>query len=303
MSTGVESYYEDESFRDHVSHIDQQGKRVWFYPKRPSGRLYKWRTLLSIAFLAVLFTVPFITVNGNPLFLFNVIERKFILFGVRFWPQDFFLFVLGMLIFVIFIALFTVVYGRVFCGWVCPQTIFMEMVFRKIEYWIEGDATHQKALNKMPWNAEKIRKKGLKLAIFYLLSFLIANMFLSYIIGVNELYKIITEPLSMHIGGFLAMIIFSGVFFFVFAWFREQACLVVCPYGRMQGVLLAANPASGIRKMRTPARVIALTATNVCGCVRPALTSATERSSNARTAQPALMPATTSWKKWIVPKD
>ncbi|MFN8699977.1 MAG: cytochrome c oxidase accessory protein CcoG [Flavobacteriales bacterium] len=238
MSTGVESYYEDESFRDHVSHIDQQGKRVWFYPKRPSGRLYKWRTLLSIAFLAVLFTVPFITVNGNPLFLFNVIERKFILFGVRFWPQDFFLFVLGMLIFVIFIALFTVVYGRVFCGWVCPQTIFMEMVFRKIEYWIEGDATHQKALNKMPWNAEKIRKKGLKLAIFYLLSFLIANMFLSYIIGVNELYKIITEPLSMHIGGFLAMIIFSGVFFFVFAWFREQACLVVCPYGRMQGVLL-----------------------------------------------------------------
>lgn len=238
MIPGVEAYYEDESFRDHVSHIDQEGKRVWFYPKRPSGRLYKWRTLLSIAFLAILFTVPFIKVNGNPLFLFNIIERKFILFGVRFWPQDFFLFVLGMLIFVIFIALFTVVYGRVFCGWVCPQTIFMEMVFRKIEYWIEGDATYQKALNKMPWNTEKIRKKGLKLVVFYLLSFIIANMFLSYIIGADELYKIVTEPLSMHIGGFLAMIIFSGVFFFVFAWFREQACLVVCPYGRMQGVLL-----------------------------------------------------------------
>jgi cytochrome c oxidase accessory protein FixG len=238
MSTGVESYYEDESFRDHVSHIDQEGKRVWFYPKRPSGRLYKWRTWLSYAFLAVLFSVPFIKVNGNPLFLFNIIERKFILFGVRFWPQDFFLFVLGMLIFVIFIALFTVVYGRVFCGWVCPQTIFMEMVFRKIEYWIEGDATHQKALKKMPWNAEKIRKKVLKVTIFYLLSIVIANVLLAYIIGVDGVYKIITEPISQHIGGFIAMIIFSGVFYFVFAWFREQVCLVVCPYGRMQGVLL-----------------------------------------------------------------
>jgi len=238
MSTGIEAYYEDESFRDSVSHIDKEGKRVFFFPKRPSGKLYKWRTMLSIAFILVLFTIPLLKIDGNPLFLFNVIQRKFILFGVRFWPQDFFLFVLGMLIFIIFIALFTVVFGRVFCGWVCPQTIFMEMVFRKIEYAIEGDSAQQKALKKMPWNGEKIRKKGFKIAIFYLLSFLIANVFLSYIIGVDELYKIVTEPLSQHIGGFISILIFSGVFYFIFAWFREQACLVVCPYGRMQGVLL-----------------------------------------------------------------
>lgn len=230
--------FNDESFRDSVTHIDKEGHRVFFFPKKPSGRLYKWRTLVSWAFLVFFFTLPFIEYKGEPLFLFNVLERKFILFGVRFWPQDFFLFVLGMIIFIVFVALFTVVYGRVFCGWVCPQTVFMEMVFRKIEYWIEGDAPYQKALRKAPWNAEKIRKRLTKFAVFFLVSVIVANTFLMYLIGKDEWVKIVTEPLALHVGGFVAMIIFSGVFFFVFYWFREQACLVVCPYGRMQGVLL-----------------------------------------------------------------
>lgn len=227
-----------EAFRDTVSHVDKQGKRVFFYPKKPKGPLYNARTLVSFAFLVILFALPFIKINGAPLFLFNIIERKFILFGIHFWPQDFFLFVLGMIIFIVFIALFTVVYGRVFCGWVCPQTIFMEMVFRKIEYWIEGDFTHQKALKKQSWNAEKIRKRVLKVSIFYIISFLIANIFLSYIIGVDEVLKIAREPVAQHVGGFISLILFTTIFFFVYLWFREQACLVVCPYGRMQGVLL-----------------------------------------------------------------
>jgi cytochrome c oxidase accessory protein FixG len=229
---------EEGSFRDTVAHIDQSGKRVFFFPKKPKGKYYNARTVVSLLFAAVFFTLPFVKINGDPLFLFDVIGRKFILFGVRFWPQDFFIFMIGMIAFIVFIALFTVVYGRVFCGWVCPQTVFMEMFFRKIEYAIEGDAAYQKALNKMPWNAEKIRKRGLKIAIFFLVSVLVANTFLSYLIGMDELYKIITEPFGQHIGGFSLMLIFSGVFFFIFYWFREQACLVVCPYGRMQGVLL-----------------------------------------------------------------
>lgn len=228
----------DEAFRDTVSHIDQAGHRVWFYPKKPSGKFYNARTYVSWAFLIVFFTLPFIRIDGDPLFLFNLVERKFILFSVHFWPQDFFIFMIGMIAFIVFIALFTVIYGRVFCGWVCPQTVLMEMVFRKIEYAIEGDAVHQKALNKQSWNVEKIRKKGLKLFLFFVISVLVANTFLSYLIGLDQLYKIVTEPFSEHIGGFMLMIIFSGVFFFIFAWFREQACLVVCPYGRMQGVLL-----------------------------------------------------------------
>ncbi len=227
-----------ESFRDTVSHIDKEGHRVWFFPKKPKGKLYNARTILSFFYLIVFFALPFVKVNGSPLFMFHVLERRFILFGVHFWPQDFFLFVLGMLIFIVFVALFTVVFGRVFCGWVCPQTVFMELVFRKIEYWIEGDASYQKALVKQSWDADKLKKKVLKTLIFFVISVFVANTFLSYIIGMDQVLKIIQEPLSMHIGGFIGMILFSGVFFFVFSWFREQACLVVCPYGRMQGVLL-----------------------------------------------------------------
>lgn len=229
---------DNEAYRDTVSHIDQEGKRVWFYPKKPWGKLYRYRTLLSYGFLAVLFSLPFVKINGQPLFLFHVLERKFILFGVRFWPNDFFLFVIGMLIFIVFVALFTVVFGRVFCGWICPQTIFMEMVFRKIEYAIEGDAVYQRKLNAQPWNGEKIRKKGLKFIVFYLISLVVANVFLAYIIGADEVIQIASSPFTEHLGGFIAMLVFSGVFYFIFAWFREQACLVVCPYGRMQGVLL-----------------------------------------------------------------
>jgi cytochrome c oxidase accessory protein FixG len=180
-------------------------------------------------------------VNGQPLFLFNVVKAKFILFGKVFWPQDFFIFGLGMLTFIVFIVLFTAAFGRLFCGWVCPQTIFMEMFFRKIEYFIEGDAAQQKMLAKAPWTGSKIFKKVSKHIIFYICSFIIANFFLSYIIGVKELWKIITEPVTQHIGGFLSLAVFSGVFYAVYAFFREQVCTVICPYGRLQGVLLDKN--------------------------------------------------------------
>lgn len=228
----------DESFRDSIATINQEGKRNWIYPLKPSGKYYNARTWLSIFYIIVFFTLPFVKFNGEPIFLFNIIERKFILFGFIFWPQDFFIFGIGMVTMVIFIALFTVAFGRIFCGWVCPQTIFMEMIFRKIEYFIEGDAPQQKALSKQPWNKEKILKRGGKYIVFFLLSFLIANTFLSYIIGVDELFKIISEPVSQHLTGFISLLLFTGVFFFVYVWFREQACIVVCPYGRLQGVLM-----------------------------------------------------------------
>lgn len=232
---------ENESFRDTIATVNEEGKREWIFPKKPKGKLYNARTVLSIVYLAIFFTLPFIKVNGHQPFMLNIIERKFVLFGVVFWPQDLFLFVLGMLTFIVFIVLFTVVFGRVFCGWACPQTIFMEMVFRKLEYWIEGDATYQKKLDKQPWNAEKIRKRGLKLAVFFGISFIIANFFLAYIIGMDELIKRITDSENRYIGTLISLLIFTGIFFGVFSWFREQACIVVCPYGRLQGVLLDKN--------------------------------------------------------------
>ncbi len=234
-------YKDSEPFRDRIATVDESGKRVWISPKKPSGRYYNTRTVVSFILLIFLFGAPLIKINGQPMILLNVIERKFILFGLAFWPQDFHLFALAVLTFVVFIILFTVVFGRVWCGWACPQTIFMEMVFRKIEYWLEGDSHKQRALDKAPWTRKKIFKKTTKHIIFYALSFLIGNTFLAYIIGVDELYKIVTDPPNQHVAGLTAMIIFSFLFYGVFSWFREQACVIVCPYGRLQGVLLDQN--------------------------------------------------------------
>jgi len=230
----------DDSFRDSIATI-KDGKRNWIYAQKPKGALYNKRTILSIVYLVVFFTLPFIKVAGEPLFLINIPERKFILFGAIFWPQDLFLFVLGMLVFILFVVLFTVVFGRVFCGWACPQTIFMEMVFRKIEYWIEGDASHQKALNNKPWDTEKIVKRGGKTVSFFIISFIIANTFLAYIMGVDELFLMYQQGVAQNAGTFISLLIFTTIFFFVYLWFREQACIVVCPYGRLQGVLLDKN--------------------------------------------------------------
>lgn len=247
METLNEDYHEiveekkdliDQSFRDSVATISNKGKRNFLFPKKPKGKLYRWRTIVSLVYLAIFFTLPFIKVGGQPLFLFNVIERKFILFGQIFWPQDFFIFAIGFLASVVFIIVFTVVFGRVFCGWACPQTIFMEMVFRKIEFWLDGDAQKQKQLKAMPWNAFKIRKRLTKMAVFYAISFIIANFFLSYLIGIDEVKKMVTEGIAANYGTFFTLVGFSTVFFFVYYWFREQACIVVCPYGRLQGVLL-----------------------------------------------------------------
>lgn len=227
-----------EIYRDKVATIDDSGKRTWLYPKKPKGKFYTARNYVSWVLLAFLFGMPFIKVNGDPLLLFNIIERRFIIFGIQFAPQDFHLFVLAMLIGIIIVALFTVVFGRLFCGWVCPQTIFMEMVFRKIEYWIEGDANAQKRLNKAPWTADKIFKKAAKQAIFFAIAVLVANTFLSYIIGIENVKQIASEPVQQNMVGFIAMIAFSGAFYFVFSYMREQVCVAICPYGRMQSVLI-----------------------------------------------------------------
>lgn len=228
------------SYRDSVATISKEGKRNFINPKKPKGRLYNLRTWFSIFYLVVFFSLPFIKVNGEPLLMLNILDRKFIIFGMIFWPQDFFIFGIAMLTFVVFVILFTVVFGRIFCGWACPQTIFMEMVFRKIEYWIDGDAAKQKQLKSMPWNAEKTRKRVVKFIVFFAISFILANFFLAYLISMDKLLEYIEHPAS-NIGTLSSLLVFTSVFFFVYWWFREQACIVVCPYGRLQGVLLDKN--------------------------------------------------------------
>ncbi len=232
---------ENESFRDHLSTVTQEGKRVWVYPKKQKGKFYTARTIVSVFLLAFLFLTPWIKIDGHPFMLFNIFDRKFILFGFAFGPQDFYIFALGFVTLVVFVVLFTAVYGRIFCGWVCPQTVFMEMVFRKIEYIIEGDANKQRALDAAPMNGTKFFKKTLKHVIFFIIAFLIGNTFMAYLVGIDKTLDIMNHPPTEHLAGFIAVMVFSGVFYFVFSKFREQACTIVCPYGRLQGVLLDPN--------------------------------------------------------------
>lgn len=229
---------DQDNFRDTIATINEEGKRAWIFPKKPSGKLYEYRKYASYFLLVFLFAAPFLKVNGNQFLMFNVLERRFNVFGFLFWPQDFYLFVISMLIGVVFVALFTVAFGRIFCGWMCPQTIFMEMVFRRIEYWIDGDRGAQIKLDRQKWNAEKIRKRVIKWIAFFMISFLIANVFLAYLIGSDRLIRYIYEGPLAHLSTMVSLLIFTAVFYFVFAWFREQVCIIACPYGRMQSVLL-----------------------------------------------------------------
>ena len=227
-----------EEFRDHLATVTEEGKRIWIYPRKPGGKFHRLRVIVAVFLLAVLFLVPLIKVNGHPFMLLDILGRKFILFGVAFGPHDFHLFVLTIIGLIISVFLFTVVWGRLFCGWVCPQTIFMEMLFRKVEYWIEGNANQQRALNKRPWDGEKTFKKVSKHAIFAIMAVAIGNALLAWVIGFDGLVELVREPIPEVFGKFMAMVIFSGVIYFFYAYFREQVCTLICPYGRLQGVML-----------------------------------------------------------------
>lgn len=230
----------EKTFRDAISTVDKAGKRVWLYPKNPKGRYTRYRTLVAWVLVLLMVSGPFMQPGGEPLLLFNVIERKFILFGKIFWPQDFHIFLLIMIAMMLFVVLFTVIYGRIFCGWICPQTIFMESVFRKIEYWIEGDWKTRMALDRAPLSPAKFFKKSLKHSVFFLISFFIAAIFLSYIIGLETVIQMLSAPAEQP-GAMVALLLFTAVFYWVFARFREQVCTTVCPYGRLQGVLTDKN--------------------------------------------------------------
>lgn len=229
---------EPENFRDSVGTMDDSGKRVWVFPRKPHGKFTNYRNIVAYVLLALFFVIPFLKINGNPLLLINIVERHFFIFGQPFYPQDFFILALGAITSIVFVILFTVVFGRIFCGWICPQTIFLEMVFRKIDYLIEGDRNKQMKLDRQEWNTEKIWKRSLKWSIFIIISLIITHWMFMYIVGYQEVFTMIKEGPFNNFTSFLVMIIFTGAFYFTFAWFREQVCTLVCPYGRLQGVLI-----------------------------------------------------------------
>lgn len=232
----------NKDFRDRIVTMNEEGRRNWVYANQPKGKFYTIRSIVAYVLLAFLFVAPHIKVaSGEPLLLFNIIQRKFVLFGVVFWPQDFHLFVIGLITIIISIVTFTVVYGRIWCGWACPQTIFMEMVFRRIEYWIEGSGDQQRIRAKGEDTFDKVWRLLLKHFLFIAISWAITHTMLAYIVGSDKVMEYIVGTPSDNISVFMAIMIFTGAFYFVFAYFREQVCSLVCPYGRLQGALLDNN--------------------------------------------------------------
>ncbi len=229
---------ESESFRERPINIDSTGRRKWVYAKNPRGKWFRWRFVIALILLAFLIAAPLIRYNGEPFMLLDIIHRKFILFGTIFWAQDTFILAVLMLGFVFFVILFTVTFGRLWCGFACPQTIFLEIIFRKIEYLIEGDYKERYESDKLPLTITRFIKKTIKHILFFVVAVLITNLFLLWFVGPGELKKIITDSLQLHVQGFLIMLVISGIFYWIYAFFREQICTMVCPYGRMQGVLL-----------------------------------------------------------------
>jgi len=229
------------NFRDRLTTSGQDGKRVWLYPEIVSGRWFVRRAWVAYGLLACLLAGPFLEWNDHPLFLFDVLNRNFIVWGIAFTPQDNVLFVLAILTFFVFIFAFTNAFGRLWCGWACPQTIFLEWIFRPIERLIEGNASARRRLDAMAAGPGKNLRKVLKFVVFFLISFLLANVFLAYVIGKNELLKIVIDSPLNHLGGLSALLIFTLVFFFIYTRLRELACTFICPYGRLQGTLLDKN--------------------------------------------------------------
>ncbi len=225
------------TFRDRPININEQGQRKWIFAKKPKGKWYTRRTIVAWLAISFLLFAPFLKINGNPLMLFDIANRKFSLFGQLIWAQDSYLLSLIMATTVVFIVLFTVVFGRVWCGWACPQTIFLEMVYRRIEYLFEGDYRNGKP-KEQEMTSRIFSRKLAKHGVFFLISIVITNIFLNWIIGPHQLWAIISEPIHDHLFGFFAMIGLSLFYYWIYAFFREQVCTMICPYGRLQGVLL-----------------------------------------------------------------
>jgi cytochrome c oxidase accessory protein FixG len=221
--------------------IDERGNRKWVYPAPIRGLFMRWRKVLGYFVIAVFFVVPWIRIGGMQAILIQIPERRFILFGHIFWPQDVFYLVFLLLALALMLFFFTAVAGRVWCGWLCPQTVFMEEIFRKIEDWTEGDHHAQRRLDAAPWSVRKARIKLTKHALFLLFSALVSNTFIAYFVGTERLLRwMLGSPLE-HWTAFLFMAAILGLFYFDFAWFREQFCIVLCPYARFQSVLTDAH--------------------------------------------------------------
>ena len=220
-----------------ASSLNRDGSRNFVQPADVKGPWTTSRNIVFAVLMLIYLILPFVEIGGHPAVFLDFPHRRFYLFGGTFNAQDFWMmfFLLTGLAFTIIIL--TTIWGRVWCGYACPQTVFMEGVYRRVERWIEGPRNVRIKRNKGPWNVDKIWRKTLKHSLFILLSLFFSHFFLSYFISLPALVDMIGRPPSEHMEAFAWMAGMSLFLYGNFAWFREQLCLIICPYGRLQSTM------------------------------------------------------------------
>lgn len=227
--------------QERLATTDEKGNRVYIHPEDIKG---KWRSLRTYVYwLLILFylVVPWIYVGGKQLILLDIPKREFHLFGNIYYGHDGPLAIFIVLGFVFALGLVSTLWGRVWCGWACPQTVFIDAIYRKIETFVEGKSRQRRALDRSPWNFEKIWKKSLKWLLYTVVSMHIVHSFLGYFIGTHKLFWITMGSPFEHWTLFIMMTAMTGGLLFNFGWFKEQFCIIACPYGRFQSVLMDDN--------------------------------------------------------------
>lgn len=228
-------------YQEFKSALRTDGKREWVVPADVKGPFTSLRTAVFIILIAIYVALPWITIHGHPAVFLDITTREFYLFGATFNAQDIWLTVFLLTSAALGLVYITALAGRVWCGWACPQTVFIDGMYRRIERLIEGPRDTRLKRNKGPWNFDKIWRKSLTQSIFIIVSILLAHVFLSYFVSLSGLFQMVGKDPGAHPEAFLIVSVLSAILYFNFAWFREQFCIVLCPYGRIQSALIDIN--------------------------------------------------------------
>lgn len=223
---------------ERLSSIDEHGDRTYIIPAEVRGFYHRHRQWTQFVLLAIFLGLPWTTINGEQSILLNIPARKFAIFGITFWAHDAPLIFFVLATVTLGLAFVTSIWGRVWCGWACPQTVFIDAVYRRIEQWVQGNYIARRKLKQADISFEKIWKMSLTWILFAVVSSLIAHSFAAYFVGSDALIKMIQESPSQHWDTFLVVSFITALVLFDFGWFREQFCIIMCPYGRFQSVLL-----------------------------------------------------------------
>ncbi len=226
---------------ERLATTDENGHRVYLYPEEVNGKWQKRRSIVYWFLIGVYLVLPWINIKGKPALKLDIMNREFTFLGGTIYGVEPILIFLILISALFLVAFVTSVFGRVWCGWGCPQTVFIQTIFLKIEKLIEGTPKNRRDLDASRWTLGKIFKRSLKWILFTIISLHIAHSFVGYFVGPRDLLmKTLHSPLE-NWELFLTTMTLTSIFLLDFGWFREQFCLIMCPYGRMQAVMMDNN--------------------------------------------------------------